>query len=718
MEKEKPVYVLGTGLSHDGSACLLKDGKISVAIEKERITRSKHDGYNDDAAIKYCLETQGIGIEDVDLIVQTGNYSLFLDDEYAVQEWKYGNRIVKSPHHNVPVVTLSHHLAHAYNAIGTAPFEDMAVLVIDGSGQAFKNCMDLDGINTHLQIPSDISHLYLETDSFYHYRDNKLTTLRKEFSCFSEFQFSEGLLPMCPIRLKHSMGDMYEQASAYCLGKGSFNAGKLMGLAPYGKPGVYTHEIFECKDGRVSVRYEWQRIFNKPVGSYPEFKKNFQYYADIAYWVQKETERAILYIVKERSTLSDAVNLAYTGGVALNAVANAKILNSGIFSNLYMTPAAGDNGLSIGCAYYGWLEVLKQQRVMHDQNSCFGKIYTNTTLHKAIADFKLVSEHNTNQVVDTFFDILSEGVPVFATTGSTFTIQFIVRDCGMYMLQIRDGVCKTISEITGHPDATVMIEGALFIRLMLDFQTVSNTLREGEVLWQGDVRQIAVFADAETTRSKMQEAIFKSGGSFKKSLFKEEDDIISAVATLLSQGKVIGWFQGASEFGPRALGHRSIIADPRRKDIQHHINANIKFREDFRPFAPSVLLEDVSKYFQYEGVSPYMIMVAQVQPEWKDMIPGVVHKDNSCRIQTVTPDWNERYFRLLHKFRELTGIGVLLNTSFNRRNMPIVETPEQALNFFYECDLDYLVMDNFIVYKEHEDEFHKTLKKSNSTLLA
>ncbi len=173
----------------------------------------------------------------------------------------------------------------------------------------------------------------------------------------------------------------------------------------------------------------------------------------------------------------------------------------------------------------------------------------------------------------------------------------------------------------------------------------------------------------------------------------------SVAARLLSEGKVIGWFQGGCEFGPRALGRRSILADPRRKDIREFINARIKNREDFRPFAPSVLRGDVNAYFQYDGDSPYMILVVKVRPEWREMIPAVVHQDDSCRIQTVTPEWNDRYYRLLEEFKKITGVGILLNTSFNRRGMPIVETPLQALYLFFESDLDCLILNDLIIYK-------------------
>jgi carbamoyltransferase len=179
---------------------------------------------------------------------------------------------------------------------------------------------------------------------------------------------------------------------------------------------------------------------------------------------------------------------------------------------------------------------------------------------------------------------------------------------------------------------------------------------------------------------------------------------------LLAEGKVVGWFQDGSKFGPRALGHRSILADPRIGDIQKFINSRVKFRENFRPFAPSVLLKDVSECFIYEGESPYMIMVDQFQPKYKNIIPGVIHKDGSCRIQTVTEDWNKKYFNLLEEFKKETGLSIVLNTSFNRRGMPIVETPEQALSFFAECELDCLIIDNIIVQK-----IAKTVLKENYT---
>jgi carbamoyltransferase len=179
----------------------------------------------------------------------------------------------------------------------------------------------------------------------------------------------------------------------------------------------------------------------------------------------------------------------------------------------------------------------------------------------------------------------------------------------------------------------------------------------------------------------------------------QTDNIIEETACLLADGKVIGWFNGGAEFGPRALGHRSILSDPRIAGIKEHINGNIKFREDFRPFAPAVRLEDVDEYFTYGWESPYMILVDKIRPEWKQQLAGVVHQDETSRVQTVTQEWNQVFYDLITRFREKTGVGVLLNTSLNRRGMPIVETPLQAIELFFSGAIDVLVIDNFIIKK-------------------
>jgi carbamoyltransferase len=557
----KPIYVLGTGLSHDGSSCLLKDGEIRFAIEKERVTRKKHDGGNDSAAVQYLLDAEGIAISDVALIVQNANFSMMAHGN----RWLDGERIVG----DVPVVTVSHHLAHAYSAFGTSPFDEAAVLVIDGCGNAFDDCMDLDGA-TVLETPqNEAASLWNEKDSYYRADGGLMTPMIKDFS-----PWGTGIkgYPMHPPTTRHSIGGLYGAASKYVF-RGLEDPGKLMGLAPYGRPGVFDFEAFDLRDGRAFVRYDWMKDFVTPAHSHEDFKAHFQYYADIAWRIQREVERALLYVVKARHAAHPHANLCYSGGVALNAVANRRLLKEGPFEHVYIQPAAADNGLALGCAYYGWLEVLKKSRRRHGSSVYFGKRYGD-------AEIELTLKHY------------------------------------------------------------------------------------GELV--------------EFSRSK---------------------DPVAEAASHLAGGKVIGWFQGGSEFGPRALGNRSILADPRIAQVRDHINAKVKFREDFRPFAPSVLAEDCATYFDCEYASPHMLLTAPVRAGWRDAIPAVIHRDGSARIQTVTQESNPRYHALLTAFKEKAGIGVLLNTSLNRRGAPIVETPDDAMMLFLYSAIDVLVMDDHVVRK-------------------
>jgi predicted NodU family carbamoyl transferase len=703
MESNKPIYVLGTGMSHDGSACLLKNGKIVVAVEKERITRIKHDGRNDNQAIKYCLDAENISIADLSVIVQCGDACLQKTGYHYLDNGPHRNRLVEKHATSGSLITISHHLAHAYNAIGTCPFEEMAILVIDGSGQELKYCMDLNESCLAGPFVDEFSHLYSEKDSFYYYRDGLLSTLYKDFSQCADY--SLGSFAMFPLFAMHSIGDMYGQASRYCIGASSvgrndWEQGKLMGLAPYGRKGIYNHRIFNLRDGRVFVNYDWQQEFDRPCRSYSEFKSNFQYYADIACWVQKETEDAILYLVNHRSRLCNTRKLAYTGGVALNAVANGKLLNNSSFNELYITPSAGDNGLAIGCAYYGWLEILKKGRIIHHGGSCFGKGYSNSEIGNILEKYIRPGRIQVKSAIEYFFRCLPNYCRIDKIGGISYKVQFIIKDVNVYLIELVNNDCKVFIGTTCNSDTAVIIDGRSFVEWMLGIKTTSYLEISGKIVVQGNISPIEGFFDFDVLKEKMRDALFADDSIAEKVLFTKEPDIISKAARILQEGNVIGWFQGGSEFGPRALGHRSILADPRKANIKDHINSRIKKREDFRPFAPSVLREDVSTYFQFDGESPYMILVVNVRPEWQDKIPGVVHADGSSRIQTVTACMDHRYYELLGRFKQLTGIGVLLNTSFNQRGMPIVETPLEALDLFFDCDLDYLVIEDYIVYKD------------------
>jgi len=574
----------------------------------------------------------------------------------------------------------------------------MAILVIDGNGASMNHCDDLDGAIIPEFVPDKLKHLFREKDSFYEFKDNKLTTLYKDFSIVPESFFFN--MPMYSDGLsRDSIGTLYSSVSRYCLGD-SNDAGKLMGLAPYGTSGVYSHEIFEMTEGRVLVKQDWQKEFTRPVKNYKDFKANFQYYADIAHWTQSQLEKAVLYIVNERSKLVKTKNLAYTGGVALNAVCNPKISENSSFKNLFMTPAAGDNGIGMGCAYYGWLEILKGKRIIHDGNSCFGKNYSNRDIEQLLLEFKVNPNANLNKqgLLNEFFERYKEFINEENILADEVVLKVNIIDSDTYILKFVNGTCTLLRDDLTNTDNKIIADGMSFIKLILNLDNMHEFVDDNVVI-EGDLMSILGLLNIDVMKSIMEELQVKFGYKSEKVNFLREKDIVKATASLLAQGKVIGWFQEGCEFGPRALGHRSILADPRKKDIKNFINLQVKFREDFRPFAPSVLLDDAKQYFDLEGESPYMILVSNVKQEWKEKIPGVVHKNNSCRTQTVTPTWNKKYYELIKEFKKQTGVAVLLNTSFNRRGMPIVETPENALSFFYECNLDCLILNEFIIMK-------------------
>ncbi len=562
----KDIYVLGTGLSHDGSAVILKNGEIAIAIEKERLSRIKHDGGNDNLAIQYCLDALGITMKDIALAVQCENFVIPERNRFQ------GERIFKS-YPKIPLHSISHHLAHAYSTIGTSPFSAFNILVIDGCGSPYQQCTeDLYPPLEDLELYEDGLHgLICEKDSFYHYDGENLKVLFKDFS---EMDIPKANAVQMPTT-KHSIGGFYAYISQYCFGNMS-DAGKLMGLAPFGNENAYTQEAFSFDNGRVFLREEWKKVLQTPALGYHDFQKSFQYYADIAFWAQKEVEKAINYIVESRTSLNGNQPLCYSGGVALNAVANAKMIQKGLVNQLYIEPAAADNGLALGCAYYGWLELLKGKRKQHNRNTCFGISYSD--------------------------------------------------------------------------------------------EDVAKTLKNS-------------FSNLNVTH------------------FQNRSQFLSSTAKLIDEGKTIGWFQGRSEFGPRALGSRSILASPFDERMQLHINQNIKFREDFRPFAPAVLAKDVHLYFKHGFESPYMILVDEVKEEWSNKLKAVSHINGSARVQTAEGSWNKPFYELLLELKNISGHGMVLNTSFNKKGQPIVETPQQAIELFSESALDVLAIENYIIQK-------------------
>lgn len=569
MEKKelmtKPIYVLGTGLSHNGSAVLLKDGKVCVAIEKERISRKKHDGGNDTIAIQYCLDSEGISLNDVAIVVQCENFILPERDFFK------GKRLFANS--DFPkIITISHHLAHAYSAVGTSPFTECNVMVIDGCGSPLEQFVELhpEHKNTIDASFLEVNQMQCEKDSFYYFDGKKLTPLIKDFSVMSPLSPEKFQLPTT----QHSIGGFYASISNYVFGDMD-DVGKLMGLAPFGTSGVYGFEAFEFRSGRLFVKEDWKNYFTKPSQGYEHFKEHFDYYANVAKWAQEQVEKAVIHCVKNRMEQFPNENLCYSGGVALNAVANAKLADLKLADTIYIEPAAADNGLALGCAFYGWLECLQKPKILHDGSTCFGRNYTKDEIDEAF----------------------------------------------------------------------------------------SNT------------------------------------SDFTKTEFNSEEQLLLYCARQLCSGKTIGWFQSGSEFGPRSLGRRSILAHPGIIGMKDHINRNIKFREDFRPFAPAVLKEKVHDYFEVGRNSPYMILVDKTKKEFLEKLQNVTHKDGSARVQTIEKSWNPRFYKLVEWFEKESGIAVVLNTSLNRKGMPMVETPAEALQLFSETALDILVLEDTVLEK-------------------
>lgn len=568
MNLNTTIYVLGTGLSHDGSAVLLKNGKVCVAIEKERLTRRKHDGGNDTAAIQYCLDAEGIRLEDLTLVVQCANFEIPERDYYQ------GKRLFgkKEP---PEVVNISHHLAHAYSAVGTSPFDECAVMVIDGCGSPLRQYLALHPEEKHLITDRILNtkDMQCEKDSFYHFDGKKLQPLWKDFSVMEDLHDDTIQLPTT----KHSIGGFYAAISHYVFGNMD-DVGKLMGLAPFGKSGVYEIDAFTYQNGSLLVTDEWKTVFTQPSSGYDYFKKHFEYYANIAKWAQEQVEKAVIQCISSRMERFPHQNLCYSGGVALNAAANRKLIETNIAENIYFEPAAADNGLALGCAFYGWLAYLDKDKVPHNGDTCFGKVYEQEDILGAIK--------------------------------------------------------KDASE------------------------------------------------------------------QYTQDFFADEDKMLQHVASELNSGKTVAWFQSGSEFGPRSLGRRSILSHPGKENLQHHINKNIKFREDFRPFAPAILKSHVQDYFVAGRESPYMILLDHTRQEHIAQLQNVTHCDGTARVQTVDDVWNPKFTKLLTAFYAASGIPILLNTSLNKKGTPMVETPEDAIALFRETALDILVLENTVLTKK------------------
>jgi carbamoyltransferase len=576
---QKPSYVLGiNAYDHDVSACLLRNGEIAFAILKERITRMKHASGFYQEVVDYCLNAEGIRLDDVDLVVRNC-YVLPVDDleqRLTYMEMPFylaEHEREQAKHHPLfnaqsnKLVNISHHLAHAYSGFAACPFEEGVVMVVDGVGGYRSDVMEA------FPPSSDTVPLARESESYYRFSGSRLEAIKKVWLEPSRGFLSDEFYNMA------GLGALYSRVSTYVFGDWN-KCGELMGLAPYGRPHA-VKPFLQMENGDLKVA-PWPPEYNQPWLTETsddrkwESSPSMKHWEDLAWQIQEDTEQVLLARTRWLRESTGAKNLCIAGGVGLNCVANGKLARESGFENVWVQPAAGDDGIAIGCAYYGHLAIQGKPRTHVIKHAFYGKPYRDE--------------------------------------------------------EVKDAVSKRM------------------VRLV-----------------------------SRSTPSP---------------------DICKETAKILADGNIIGWFQGRSEFGPRALGNRSILADPRTPEMKDILNSRVKFRQPFRPFAPIVLKERADEIFLGPGDSPYMLMAKHVAPEWKDKIPAIVHVDGTARVQTVAEDENPILYRLLKEFDALTGVPVLVNTSFNIKGEPIVETPEDAIQCFLGTGIDYLILHDLVMSKK------------------
>jgi len=562
MSDKNDPFILGISASlHNGSACLLKGDEIVVAIQEERLTRRKRAGLfgaKPSLAIEYCLEYAGIKPSNLDLIVCcVTNHAKVPKQDVSL------NPILQPKRYNIPVLYLPHHYGHAVSVFATSGHQESAILVIDGAGSPLEDLTEEEQMSVKSK-----SQVGLESISLYSASGIHIKPLEKHLIGHSSWlEARQNGMPAF-----WSLGGMYS-AVAYQIFGDALEAGKVMGLAPYGNQDIPVSEFFTIDDGSFIFHDKAPGRF-RHLDRWPLRQRE---YSNLARSTQAALEEGVLYLVNHLYDLCPSENLCYAGGVALNCIANERIIRESRFKNVSITPAAEDCGTSIGAAYYGLWQLTK---------------------------------NNTRKVL--FCDAV----------GPSYSEQ-----------RINDAISSAAIEMIN------------------------------------------------------------------------SNDVISDVADLLCDGKIVGWFEGRSELGPRALGKRSILCDPRRPDAKEILNNRVKYREGFRPFAPVVLLEHARDWFDLDGAapeSPFMLRICKFNADKKTRVPGVVHVDDTGRFQTVTSEDNGRLYHLVQKFYEKTGVPIILNTSFNIAGEPIVETPLDALNTFLSTGIDYCFLDNKIVSKRRE----------------
>src|SRR5574338_581496 len=586
------MYILGiSAFYHDSAACLVKDGEILSAAQEERFTRKKHDHNFPQKAIEFCLKDAGITANQIDLVAfydkpflkferlletylayaPVGIKSFIKAMPLWIKEKLWMKEMIKDKlGYSGKVIFPEHHESHAASAFYPSPYNNAAILTMDGVGEWTTTSYGI-GDGNDIQLLADI-------------------------------------------KFPHSLGLLYSALTYYTGFKVNSGEYKVMGLAPYGEPKfkqlIYDHLIDAKDDGSFRMNMEYfnycqgltmtNEKFNKLFGGPPRKPETnlTQKEMDIARSLQEVTEEIVLKLGNHVYEETGLKNLCLAGGVALNCVANGRLLREGPFENIWIQPAAGDAGGALGAALIGWYKYHNKPRTVDDKTDSQKGSYL----------------------------------------GPRFT--------------------------------------------------------------------------EEEIKSFIQ--------SFNLSAKRYDDEqLIENVADLINSEKVIGWFDGKMEFVPRALGSRTIIGDARSPKMQATMNIKIKFREGFRPFAPSVLVEKVSDYFEMKNESPYMLLTADVKKErripmkdedlkkWgidklnvvRSDISAITHVDYSARLQTVHKETNYRYHKLISKFEQKTGCAVIINTSFNVRGEPIVCTPIDAYKCFMRTDMDYLVLGNYILSK-------------------
>ena len=594
--------ILGiSALYHDSAAALIRNGDIVAAAQEERFTRKKHDSGFPNHAIDYVLTEAELDLENVDYVVfydkpflkferlletyiamaPKGFNSfrmampiwlrekLFLKD-VLLKKFKQRSKTFKPEQ----LLFSEHHFSHAASAFYPSPFEEAVVLTLDGVGEWATTTVAVG-------------------------KQNKLEIIKE-------------------IHFPHSLGLLYSAFTYYTGFRVNSGEYKLMGLAPYGEPKyreLILNNLIDLKEdgsfrldqsyfnyvtGLTMTNRKFDELFDNPV-RVPESDDLTQFHMDIAASIQSVTEEVILRITRSLANEFQIPNLCLAGGVALNCVANGKILRDGTFENIWIQPAAGDAGGAVGAALAFW----------HQENDKPRSVAENDSMR------------------------------------------------GSYL-------------------------------------------------------------GPEYSDAAIKQELETAGAVFKKF---ETDDLIDRTAVALANNKAVGWFQGRMEFGPRALGGRSILGDPRSETMQKTLNLKVKYRESFRPFAPSVLREDVDKWFDLDSGSPYMLIVADVHKDIqrnmtdeekrlfgidklnikRSAIPAVTHVDYSARVQTVHKETNPRYHALISRFKELTNCPVVVNTSFNVRGEPIVCSPTDAFKCFMGTELDVLAIGNYLLMKQDQD---------------